>query len=144
MKILSPGGRTVLVYAAVVAAVTAISIAVALLVTPMQQVAIAGQTVSVGAAAPSLSFSGSGELDLFGQRLPTAISFLGPVRPRLALTNITLGQQIGSLFSSHRHTSPFQAIRQALAAARTRYFGGQSANAAAAAVLPAAAGTCSV
>ena len=89
----------------------------------MQQVAIAGQTVSVGAAAPSLSVSGPGELDLFGQRLPTAISFLGPVRPRLALTHITLGQQLGSLFGSQRQTSPGQAIGQALAAGWTRYFG---------------------
>src|ERR1022692_2751022 len=80
--------------------VAAVSISVALLVTPMQQVALVGQSVSVGAAAPSLSLSGPGELDLFGlsgpgeldlfgQRLPTTLRFDGPVRPRLALTQIT-------------------------------------------------------
>ena len=47
----------------------------------MQPVTVAGQTVRVGAAAPTLSVSGPGELDLFGQRLPTTIGFLGPVRP---------------------------------------------------------------
>src|SRR5579871_1170092 len=59
-----------LAWIAGVVVVAAVSIAVALLVTPMQQVRLAGQTVGVGAAAPSFSLSGPGELDLFGQRLP--------------------------------------------------------------------------
>ncbi len=139
MKILASGRRTILAFAAAVVLVAAVSITVALLVTPMQQVAIAGQTVSVGAAAPSLSVSGPGELDLFGQRLPTAISFLGPVRPRLALTHITLGQQLGSLFGSQRQTSPVQAIGQALAAGWTRYFGWEIVIAAGCALLLAGA-----
>ncbi len=46
--------------------VASASIAVALLVTPMQPVSVAGETVRVGAAAPTLSASGLGELDLFG------------------------------------------------------------------------------
>jgi hypothetical protein len=73
------------------------SITVALLVTPLQSVSTAGQTVRVGAAAPTLSAAGPGELDLFGQRLPTAIRFLGPVRPRLPLNSITLNQQLATL-----------------------------------------------
>src|SRR5258708_26768234 len=72
----------------------AVSISVALLVTPMQQVSLAGQTVGVGAAAPTLSRSGPGELDLFGQRLPTTIQFAGPVRPRLPLTHIKLNRPL--------------------------------------------------
>ena len=101
--------------------VAAVSIAVALLVTPMQQVSLAGQTVGVGAAAPSLSVSGPGELDLFGQRLPTTLRFDGPVRPRLALTQITLGSQLAAAFAPHR-PSPERAIGAALAAGWTRYF----------------------
>ena len=123
MKVLALGSRAWLAFAAAAVLVAAVSITVALLVTPMQEVAVAGQTVSVGAAAPTLSASGPGELDLFGQSLPTRISFLGPVRPRLALTHITLGQQLGSLFSSQSQTTPGHVIGQALAAGWTRYFG---------------------
>ncbi len=100
----------------------AVSISVALLVTPMQQVSLAGQTVGVGAAAPTLSQSGPGELDLFGQRLPTTIQFAGPVRPRLALTHITLNRQLATAFVPHR-PSPVRAIGDALASGWTRYFG---------------------
>ncbi len=110
------------------------SIAVALLVTPMQPVSAAGQTVRVGAAAPTLSVSGPGELDLFGQRLPTTMRFLGPVRPRLALGSITLSQQLGSLFTTH-HGNPEQAIGGALAAGWTRYFEWEIAIAGACALL---------
>src|SRR6266851_8221478 len=62
-----------------VAAVAAI--AVALRVTPLQTVTVAGQVIKVGATAPTLSWSGPGEIDLFGQSLPTNLRFLGPVRP---------------------------------------------------------------
>ncbi len=139
IRTLTPGGRKGLAAAAAAVLVTAVSIAVALLVTPMQQVAVAGQTVSVGAAAPSLSLSGPGELDLFGQRLATKISFAGPVRPRLALTHITLGQQLGALFSGNRDARPAQAIGQALAAGWTRYFGWEIVIAAGCALLLAGA-----
>lgn len=114
--------------------VAALSIAVALLVTPMQQVALAGQTVSVGAAAPSVSVSGPGELDLFGQRLPTTLQFAGPVRPRLALTHITLDRQLATVFAPHR-PSPERAIGNALASGWTRYFGWEIAITAGCAVL---------
>ena len=122
MKRAAPRTRARLVYAAAGVLVAGMSIAVALLVTPMQQVQVAGQAVRVGAAAPSLSISGPGELDLFGQRLPTKISFVGPVRPRLALSRITLSQQLGSLFTSPHHRSAQALIGQALAGAWTRYF----------------------
>src|SRR5215472_13096935 len=102
-----------LALAAGIALVAAVSIAVALLVTPLQQVSLAGQTVGVGAAAPTLSVSGPGELDLFGQRLPTILQFAGPVRPRLALTRITLGRQLATAFSP-RGQSPAGAIGSAL------------------------------
>src|SRR5690242_11713772 len=61
------------------------AIAVALQVTPMQTVTVAGQVIQVGATAPDLSLAGPGEIDLFGQSLPTNTQFTGPVRPRLRL-----------------------------------------------------------
>ncbi len=114
--------RIPLVLAAGIVLAAAVSISVALLVTPIQQVSLAGQTVGVGAAAPTLSLSGPGELDLFGQRLPTTIQFAGPVRPRLALTQITLDRQLATAFAPHR-PSPERAIGDALASGWKRYFG---------------------
>src|SRR5258706_5948838 len=114
--------RIPLVLAAGIVLAAAVSISVALLVTPIQQVSLAGQTVDVGAAARTLSLSGPGELRLFGQRLRTAIQFAGPVRPRLALTQITLDRQLTRVFAPHR-PSPERAIGDALASGWKRYFG---------------------
>ena len=72
----------------------AVAIGVALKVTPLQTVTVAGQVIKVGTTAPSLSFSGPGEIDLFGQSLPTHVQFLGPVRPRLQLTQITINSEL--------------------------------------------------
>jgi lysophospholipase L1-like esterase len=110
-----------LAWTAAAVLVAVLSISVALLVTPMQRVSLAGQTVGVGAAAPSLSLSGPGELDLFGQRLPTTLRFAGPVRPRLALTQITLDSQLATVFAPHG-PSPERVIGQALASGWKRYF----------------------
>ena len=123
------------VYLAAGVLVVFASIAVALLVTPMQPVSVAGQTVRVGAAAPTLNASGPGELDLFGQQLPTTVRFLGPVRPRLALSSITLNQQLGSLFAAPHRANPGQAIGAALAAGWTRYFAWETAIAGACALV---------
>ncbi|RDH77230.1 SGNH/GDSL hydrolase family protein [Mycolicibacterium moriokaense] len=112
------------VRATVVAAAAAAGIAVALLVTPMQTVQAAGQTVRVGAAAPTLTLSGPGELDLFGQRLPTTVQFAGPVRPRLELTRITLSQQLAELVSGGRpaaKSAAAKALQDALVEGWTRY-----------------------
>src|SRR5580704_4955691 len=68
----------------------AAAIAAALQVTPLQTVTVAGQVIQVGASAPSLSLSGPGRVDLFGQSLPTNVQFAGPVRPRLELSAITI------------------------------------------------------
>jgi lysophospholipase L1-like esterase len=130
--------RIPLVSAAGIVLAAAVSISVALLVTPIQHVSLAGQTVGVGAAAPTLSLSGPGELDLFGQRLPTTIQFAGPVRPRLALTQITLDRQLATAFEPHR-LSPAQAIGDALAAGWKRYFGWEIAVTAGCALLLAGA-----
>jgi hypothetical protein len=76
--------------------VAASAIALALAVTPMQRITVAGQVVSVGATSPGLSFSGPGEMDLFGQRIPTTQQFAGPVRPRLELAHITINGELGN------------------------------------------------
>jgi lysophospholipase L1-like esterase len=114
--------HTEVAWAAGVVLVAALAVTVALLVTPLQQVSLAGQTVGVGAAAPTLSLSGPGELDLFGQRLPTTLQFAGPVRPRLALTRITLGRQLATAFAPGQQGSE-RAIGDALASGWKRYFG---------------------
>jgi GDSL-like Lipase/Acylhydrolase family len=123
-----------LAWIAGVVLVAAVSISIALLVTPMQKVTLAGQTVGVGAAAPSFSVSGPGELDLFGQRLPTTLQFAGPVRPRLALTEITLGRQLATAFAPDKG-SPAGEIGRALASGWQRYFGWEIAITAGCAVL---------
>jgi lysophospholipase L1-like esterase len=104
----------------VVAAVAAIT--VALWVTPMQPVSAAGQTVRVGAAAPSLSLSGPGELDLFGQRMPTVVTFAGPVRPRLELTRISLSRQLTELAGSGEGETAARPLQHALVRGWQRYF----------------------
>ncbi|MBS2962893.1 SGNH/GDSL hydrolase family protein [Actinocrinis puniceicyclus] len=72
----------------------AIAAWLALLVTPAQSVSAAGQTLKVGAASPHLSLAGSGELDLFGQSVPTTLQFSGLIRPKLVLTHITIDSQL--------------------------------------------------
>ena len=55
---------------------------VALALTPPVSVSTFGQTVQVSAVPPSLSLSGPGEADLFGEgSVRTVQHFVGPVRP---------------------------------------------------------------
>ncbi len=79
--------------------VSAASIAFALQVTPERSVTSFGQTVTVGTAPPSWSTEGPGEVVLFGSTLPTEVRFIGPVRPRLTLTDISINEQVAGLFS---------------------------------------------
>ena len=110
-----------LVALATLLVVAAASIAFALQVTPPQTVTALGQTVEVGAAAPTASTSGPGEIVLFGQTLPTEIDFLGPVRPRLVLTNISVNEQLASLFAPGPRPAT-ERIGEALATGWVRYF----------------------
>lgn len=103
-------------------AVTVAAIAFALRVTPLQSVSAVGQTVQVGAAPPSLSLSGPGRLDLFGQSLPTKATFSGPVRPRLVLTHITINAQIASLLKQANPSATVDGLGAELAAGWRRYF----------------------
>jgi lysophospholipase L1-like esterase len=111
-----------LVVALTLATITFASIAFGLRVTPPQSVSALGQTVGVGAAPPSLSFSGPGEVELFGQSLPTSVRFLGPVRPRLVLNSITLNQQVAGLFDPSTSAGSAQALGDQLASGWKRYF----------------------
>jgi GDSL-like Lipase/Acylhydrolase family len=102
--------------------VTAGSIWLSLQVTPLQTVSAAGQTARVGAAAPSLSLSGPGELDLFGQVIPTKPQFEGPIRPLLELTHITIDKQVTRLLRSDDPRELELNLSQQLAQGWEHYF----------------------
>jgi hypothetical protein len=88
----------------------------------MQTVSAAGQTAQVGAAIPSLSWSGPGELDLFGQAIPTKPQFAGPIRPLLQLTHITIDRQVAQLLRSDNPRQLKLSLSQQLAQGWIRYF----------------------
>jgi GDSL-like Lipase/Acylhydrolase family len=85
-------------------------------------VSAAGQTAQVGAALPSLSLSGPGELDLFGQVMPTKPTFTGPIRPLLQLTHITIDPQVAELLRSDSPRKLELSLSQQLAQGWTHYF----------------------
>ncbi len=110
-----------LLMAGLVLVVALASIALSLLITPMQSVTAAGQTMKVGAAAPTWSLSGPGELELFGQQLPTVIEFQGPVRPKISLRRITLNEQLNQFAASGAETAGKQ-LENALVTGWTHFF----------------------
>ena len=98
------------------------SIAFALLVTPMQTVTVAGQVIQVGASAPDFSLSGPGQVDLFGQSLPTNQRFNGPVRPRLQLSQISINSELTTFIEGARHGDAKRILGARLADGWKRYF----------------------
>jgi hypothetical protein len=128
--------RTLVIAAVILAAVLAVS--VALEVTPMQTVVVAGQVIKVG-AAPRPGFSGPGEVDLFGQGLPTAISIPGPIQPRLQLSQITLNSELANFVQGHGQSQAGLALRTQLVAGWEHYFAWEIAAAAAGALILAGA-----
>jgi hypothetical protein len=114
--------RKVVFYLGAFLIITAGSIWLALQVAPMQTVSAAGQTAQVGAAIPSFSWSGPGELDLFGQAIPTKPQFEGPIRPLLQLTHITIDPQVAQLLRSDDPRQLKLSLSQQLAQGWTRYF----------------------
>jgi hypothetical protein len=107
--------------------VAAVAIGVALRVTPMQTVTVAGQVIKVGTTAPRLSMSGPGEVDLFGQSLPTAVRFAGPVAPRLALTQITLDSELANFAQGSSPHSATHQLGALLGDGWARYFAWEAA-----------------
>jgi lysophospholipase L1-like esterase len=98
------------------------AIAIALEVTPQQTVTVAGQVIQVGTSAPSLSLSGPGEVDLFGQSLPTNLRFNGPVRPRLQLSQITINSELTTFVEGAHPAGAERVLGASLAAGWKRYF----------------------
>ncbi|MEU2913427.1 GDSL-type esterase/lipase family protein [Streptomyces massasporeus] len=112
---------TALGYAAAVLAVAALSVWLSVRVTPLQTVSPVGQTVQVGAATPDLSMSGPGELELFGQTIPTQPQFEGPIRPRLKLTHISFNSQASALTKPGGAQAAGKDLSEQLTSAWTRY-----------------------
>src|SRR6478672_3066302 len=120
-----PRGRRllrVLAGTGVLFAVTVASIAFALQVTPERTVQALGQTVSVGTAPPTWHLKGPGQAVLFGQVIPTQVDFVGPVRPQLTLTDISLNAQVAGLFSPGPHAPVAETLGSALASGWRWYF----------------------
>jgi lysophospholipase L1-like esterase len=99
-----------------------VAIALALEVTPQQTVIVAGQVIQVGATAPSLSLSGPGEVDLFGQSLPTNVRFAGPVRPRLQLNQISINSELTTFIQGDHGAGAERLLGERLADGWKRYF----------------------
>jgi GDSL-like Lipase/Acylhydrolase family len=99
-----------------------VAIVVALQVTPMQTVTVAGQVLRVGAGAPSLSWSGPGQVDLFGQSLPTDLRFTGPVRPQLQLSQITINSELTTFIEGAGRAGTERILGARLADGWKRYF----------------------
>src|ERR1700733_2199157 len=98
------------------------SIAIALAGTPQQTVTVAGQVIQVGASAPTLSLSGPGEVDLFGQSLPTNVQFTGPVRPRLELSAITINSELTTFVEGNHPVASERILGTRLADGWKHYF----------------------
>ena len=98
------------------------SIAFALQVTPERSVSSLGQTITVGTAPPTWATEGPGQVVLFGQTLPTRVHFVGPVRPRLTLTDISINQQVSGAFGPGPHAPIAETLGAALASGWRTYF----------------------
>lgn len=99
----------------------------ALLVTPAQSVSAAGQTLRVGATSPTFAVSGPGELDLFGQAIPTKLRFPGPIRPRLQLTHISIDSQLTTFMQTANKSRTKNDLSARLVQGWRQYFLWQSA-----------------
>jgi len=90
----SPRVGLLLLAAAIVVAVPFASIEISLLAAPAQNVQAGGQSLELGADPLSVSASGPGTLELFGQSIPTIVQFRGPIRPRLHWAEVTHYDQL--------------------------------------------------
>ena len=115
-------GRTVAFYIVTFLLVTVGAIWLALRVTPLQTVSAAGQTAQVGATLPNASLRGPGELDLFGEVMPTKPEFTGPIRPRLELQHISIDPHVVQTLRSDGPHHVELTLSQQLAAGWERYF----------------------
>ncbi len=109
-------------YLVTFAIVTTGAIWLALRVAPLQTVSAAGQTAQVGATMPSASLSGPGELDLFGQVIPTKVDFPGAIRPKLALDHVTINSQVVQELRAQGPSKLEITLSQELVSGWERYF----------------------
>jgi hypothetical protein len=114
--------RTIGFYVLTFLIVTAGAIWLALRVAPLQTVSAAGQTAQVGATQPNASLKGPGELDLFGQAIPTRPQFTGPIRPKLVLEHVSISPQVVQVLRSDGTHKVELTLSQQLAAGWERYF----------------------
>jgi lysophospholipase L1-like esterase len=133
-KVLTVGARW-LAGLVVLSLVAVAAIAVALQVTPLQTVTVAGQVIKVGSTAPGLTFSGPGEIDMFGQSLPTNLQFTGPVRPRLQLAQITINSELTNFVEGSKPSRVEHILGSRLADGWAHYFIWESVIAGAGALL---------
>src|SRR6266581_4524480 len=91
--------------------------------------------ILVGASAPDLSLSGPGEVDLFGQSLPTDLQFTGPVRPRLQLSQITINSELTTFIQGDRPAGAERVLGAQLADGWKRYFAWETVVAGASALI---------
>src|SRR5207237_783326 len=103
------------------------SLALGVLVAAMLRVTVAGQVIQVGVSAPDLSPSGPGQVDLFGQSLPTDLRFTGPVRPRLQLSQITINSELTTFVEGARRGGAERVLGARLADGWKRYFAWETA-----------------
>jgi lysophospholipase L1-like esterase len=114
--------RTTVFYILTFLVVTIAATWLALRVTPLQTVSAAGQTAQVGATLPNASVRGPGELDLFGQVMPTRPQFTGPIRPKLELQHISIDPRVVQVLRSDGSHKIELTLSQQLAAGWERYF----------------------
>src|SRR5207237_8536325 len=103
------------------------SLALGVLVAAMLRVTVAGQVIRVGASAPDLSLSGPGQVDLFGQSLPTNLRFTGPVRPRLQLSQISINSELTTFVEGTKAAGAERILGARLADGWKRYFAWETA-----------------
>ena len=111
------------------AIVIAGSMSLSLKFTPKEPVQLFGQTVEVGAASPSISLSGPGQANLFGEgSIDTVQNFAGPVRPLIVWQqfnrNDIAGEFIQSTAKDGRRiiTTNTDAVGQSLSDGWIHYF----------------------
>lgn len=108
------------------------ALTLALAITPRASVSVFGQSVKVGAVAPSfhLGLSGPGEADLFGEGIVETVQhFDGPIRPLIVWQRFNRNDDAAAFIQSgsdggRRTVSTGSAeVGRSLAAGWTRYFG---------------------
>ena len=71
---------------------------------------------------PTASLSGPGELDLFGQVIPTKVDFPGAIRPKLALDQVSINSQVVQELRSEGSSKLEITLSQELVSGWEHYF----------------------